>query len=65
MTGIEFKAAIEAMGKTQCQFAWDYGVDDRTVRRWIAKKPPQMVANHAIALLKAAHKYSEWENAKA
>lgn len=51
MTGNQFKAAIERLGKTQVQFAWENDLDDRTVRRWIAKKPPPLVANYTKALL--------------
>lgn len=45
MTGSEFKDIIEAWG-SQNGFARWVGVEDRTVRRWIAVEPP-----HGIAIL--------------
>lgn len=51
VTGNQFKAAIERLGKSQVQFARENAINDRTVRSWIADRPPVLVANYTNALL--------------
>ena len=60
MTGAQYQGAIAALGLSQRASAAFPGVDERTVRRWIADAAPipQAVAMLLGLMINPAHKIS-------
>ena len=54
MTGAEYQKLIDAFGLTQVDSAIMLGVNDRTVRRWIADEVP--IPHHAALVLRLMKK---------